>query len=136
MATLNGAEMLGFGDQMGRLEKGRMADIVLIDLDRIFNPYIDPRQDIFDIFMYRAKGSDVNTVMINGEVVMKDRKILKINKKELSQKIREEASRGRTAQEKAFQEAVHTLRGYLCDYYKDWYEEIAMEPYYIFNSKI
>lgn len=136
MATVNGAEMLGFGDQIGRLEKGRRADIVLIDLDRILELYVDPRQDLFNVFLYRAKGSDVNTVMINGEVVMKDRKILKIEKKELSQRIREEASRERTAQEKAFQGAVRKLRGYLCEYYKDWYKEIALEPYYLFNSKI
>jgi cytosine/adenosine deaminase-related metal-dependent hydrolase len=136
MATVNGAEMLGFGDQIGRLEKGRRADIVLINLDRILQPYVDPRQDLFDVFLYRAKGSDVNTVIINGEVVMKDREILKIEKRELSQRIKEEGSRERTVEEKAFQEAVRKLRGYLSEYYKDWYQEIALEPYYIFNSKI
>lgn len=73
--------------------------------------------------------------MINGEVVMKDREILKIEKRKLSQKIREESSRERTVQEKAFQEAVRKLRGYLCEYYRDWYKEIALEPYYLFNSK-
>ncbi len=136
MATINGAEILGFGDRIGRIEKGRVADIVLIDLDRIFDPYISPHQDLFDILMYRAKGSDVNTVIVNGEIVMRDRKILKVSKKDLSQRIRKESSREWTPQEKAFREAVQQLRRYLCDYYKDWYKEIALDPYYIFNSKI
>ena len=136
MATTNGAEILGFGDRIGRIEQGRVADIVLIDLDRIFDPYISPHQDLFDILMYRAKGSDVNTVIINGEIVMQDRKILKVSKKDLSQRIRKESSREWTPKEKAFREAVHQFRRYLCDYYKDWYKEIALDPYYIFNSKI
>ncbi|MBM4324451.1 MAG: amidohydrolase family protein, partial [Deltaproteobacteria bacterium] len=135
MATVNGAEMLGFGDQIGRLEKGRRADIVSIDLDRILEPYIDPRQDLFDVFLYRAKGSDVKTVMIDGEIAMKDRKFLRIDKKGLSQRIKEEASREWTPHEKAFREAVRKLRKYLCDYYKDWYKESAFDPYYFFNSK-
>jgi 5-methylthioadenosine/S-adenosylhomocysteine deaminase len=136
MATVNGAEMLGFGDQIGKLEKGKKADIVLIDLHRIFDPHINPQQNIFDILLYRAKGTDVNTVLINGEVIMKEREILKINKKELSKKIWEEASREKTAQEKTFQDAVGELRKYLCNYYRYWYKEIGLEPYYIFNSKI
>ena len=135
MATVNGAEMLGFGNQIGKLEKGRKADIVLIDLHRISDPYIHPQQNIFDILLYRAKGTDVNTVLINGEIVMKERKILKINKKELSKKIREEASRDETLQEKIFQNTIDELRKQLCNYYRDWYKELVFEPFYIFNSK-
>lgn len=136
MATVNGAEMLGFGNQIGKLEKGKKADIVLIDLKRIFDPHINPQQDIFDVFLYRAKGTDVNTVIINGEVVMRERKIVKINKKGLSKKIREEASREKTDHEKIFQDIIKELRKYLCNYYRDWYKELIFEPYYIFNSKI
>jgi len=135
MATVNGAGMLGFGDQIGRLEKGRRADIVLIDLDRILQPYVDPRQDLFDVSLYRAKGSDVNTVMIDGDIVMRNRKLLPIDKKGLSQRIGEQASREWTPQEKAFREAVQTLREYLRTYYEKWYKEMRFDPYYLFNSK-
>jgi len=135
MATVNGAEILGFGDEAGRLEKGRLADIVILDLDRIFEPYIDSKQDLFDVFLYRAKGSDVNTVLINGELVMREKELLKVDKKNLSRRIREEASREWTLQEKAFREATEKLRIHLRDYYKDWYRTVELEPYYIFNSR-
>lgn len=73
MATLEGAGVLGLGDQVGSLEVGKQADLILLDLSK---PHLVPCYDPFSIIVYSAQGSDVHSVMIAGRMVMEDRKIL------------------------------------------------------------
>ncbi len=67
MATREGAEVLGLGDSLGTLEEGKLADIVVLDLDR---PHLTPIYDIYSHIVYSARASDVETVMVNGRVVL------------------------------------------------------------------
>ncbi len=76
MATLNGAKALGWGDTLGPIEKGKKADIILIDIDK---PHFYPLNDAVSSMVYCAQGSDVDTVIIDGKVVMEDRKLTAID---------------------------------------------------------
>ncbi len=66
MATVNGAKAFGL-DNLGKIEPGYKADIVLIDLDK---PQFTPRNNIRAALVYSAHGTEADTVLINGEVVM------------------------------------------------------------------
>ncbi|PMB74752.1 N-ethylammeline chlorohydrolase [Candidatus Bathyarchaeota archaeon] len=70
MATINGAKALSLADAIGSLEVGKMADIILIDLNR---PHLKPLHDIFSSVVYSARGGDVDTVIVDGKVLMKNR---------------------------------------------------------------
>ncbi len=72
MATLSGAEALGLGDKTGSIEKGKQADILIVNMKK---PHLLPIYDIFSHIVYSMRSSDVESVMINGEVVQ-DRGVL------------------------------------------------------------
>jgi 5-methylthioadenosine/S-adenosylhomocysteine deaminase len=90
MATANGASALGFGDDTGYIDEGMKADIILLDIDK---PHLCPVNNPISAVVYSAQGSDVDTVIINGEVVMENRKLLTIDEEKVKYKVKEIAAR-------------------------------------------
>ncbi len=80
MATCGGAEVLGLGGEIGSLEAGKRADIILINLDR---PHLVPLYDVYSHLVYAVNGGDVETVLVNGRIVMEDRKMLTVDEDEI-----------------------------------------------------
>lgn len=72
MATINGAKALGLESQIGSIEEGKKADIILLDLKEAVT---NPINDIYADIVYNAKGTNVVTTIINGRIVMEDKKI-------------------------------------------------------------
>ena len=86
LATLKGAEALGLGEEIGSVEVGKKADLVLFDTKRaewrsIFNPV--------NSLVYNADGRSVHTVMVDGKVVVEGHKVLFVDEWELVQKVQE-----------------------------------------------
>jgi 5-methylthioadenosine/S-adenosylhomocysteine deaminase len=73
MATILGARALGMDKEIGSLEEGKRADLITIGLDA---PHSVPLYDVYSQLAYAVKGSDVRDVLINGRVVVKDRRVL------------------------------------------------------------
>jgi len=90
MATITGAEALHIAHLTGSLEAGKRADIVIADLDRFHQL---PRYNIYSTLVYTTKASDVRTVIINGRLVMRDRRLLTLDEPA----IRREAAQYRDA---------------------------------------
>jgi 5-methylthioadenosine/S-adenosylhomocysteine deaminase len=86
MATIEGARAVHLEKEIGSLEPGKKADLILIDLDK---PNAVPLYDIYAALAYALKGSDVRTVVIGGKVVMRDRKLLTISEDQVLAKARE-----------------------------------------------
>ena len=86
MATIEGAKALHMEKEIGSLEVGKKADIILISLDE---PNAVPMYDIYAQLAYALKASDVKTVVIGGQVVMRDKKLLTLNELEILAKARE-----------------------------------------------
>jgi 5-methylthioadenosine/S-adenosylhomocysteine deaminase len=91
MATINGASALGW--ETGRLAPGHLGDFVLVDANRIhLRPLITkPRSNIVFNLVYYATGSDVDTCVIDGKVVMEGRKVLTVDEKEVSNELQQRA---------------------------------------------
>lgn len=87
MATTSGARVLGLAD-VGMLKPGMKADLILVDLRR---PHLCPRHDLVAHLVYAAQSADVDTVIINGEVVMENRKVLTIDEEEVMRRAQESA---------------------------------------------
>lgn len=90
MATCEGARTLGLGNITGSLEAGKKADVIIIDLNK---PHLTPMYNEYSHLVYAAGGADVDTVLINGKVVMKNRHLLTIDESEVVAKVREIAVR-------------------------------------------
>jgi 5-methylthioadenosine/S-adenosylhomocysteine deaminase len=86
MATIEGARALHLEKEIGSLEVGKKADLTVISLDE---PNAVPMYDIYAQLAYALKASDVETVVIGGQVVMRDRKLLTVNEKETIAKARD-----------------------------------------------
>jgi 5-methylthioadenosine/S-adenosylhomocysteine deaminase len=86
MATIDGARALHMEKEIGSLEPGKKADLIVISLDE---PNAVPMYDIYAQLAYALKASDVETVVIGGKVVMRDHKLLTIDEEGAIQKARE-----------------------------------------------
>jgi 5-methylthioadenosine/S-adenosylhomocysteine deaminase len=84
MATANGGKVLQKPD-IGVLETGRTADIIIVDLDR---PHLIPLYNIYSHLVYSAGGSEVDTAIINGKLVMENRDILTVDEDEILDRAR------------------------------------------------
>jgi len=80
MATINGARAMGLEDKIGSIEVGKRADFIVIDMDK---PHLTPAPDPVSTIAYAAHGSDVDTVVIDGKVVMRGRKVLTLDEKSI-----------------------------------------------------
>ena len=90
MATCDGAKALGLDGLVGTLEAGKKADICIIDMDK---PHLTPLYDEYSHLVYTVGGADVETVLINGKFVMKNRLLLTIDEEEVMQRVRSIALR-------------------------------------------
>ncbi|HAR49895.1 S-adenosylhomocysteine deaminase [Smithella sp. SCADC] len=86
MATIEGAKALGMERTTGSLEIGKKADIIIIGLNK---PHLTPLYSEYSHLVYAASGADVDTVIINGKVVMENRRLLTIDEEEVMHKVRE-----------------------------------------------
>ena len=134
MATLNGAQAALQKDSIGKLEPGRAADIILVNLQTMTQPYLAPDIHMADAFVYRAKGTDVETVIIDGELVMENRKHLRFNKEDVLEQLREAASQPPTAQDLQRADLFRQCRP-VCVEFLNQYVDREMAPQYVLNRK-
>jgi 5-methylthioadenosine/S-adenosylhomocysteine deaminase len=86
MATIDGARALHMEKEIGSLEAGKKADLILISLNE---PNAVPMYDVYAQIAYSLKGSDVETVVIGGRVVMRDHRLLTVDEMKVLEKARE-----------------------------------------------
>ncbi len=86
MATIEGAKALHMDKEIGSLEAGKKADLIVIGLDA---PNAVPMYDVYAQLAYSLKGSDVETVVIGGRIVMRDKKVLTVDEPAVIAKARE-----------------------------------------------
>jgi len=86
MATCDGARVLGMENFTGSIKSGMKADIILIDLNK---PHLTPMYNPYSHLVYAVNGSDVDTVIINGKIIMKNRQLLTINEAAVIEKVKE-----------------------------------------------
>lgn len=95
MATIRGAQALGLEQEIGSLEPGKRADFILVNMDA---PHLTPVWDPVSSLVYAACGTDVDTVVIDGKIVMQGRKVLTLDEEailtDVRSRYREVARRG------------------------------------------
>jgi 5-methylthioadenosine/S-adenosylhomocysteine deaminase len=83
MATIEGARALGLDRFIGSLEAGKKADIILVDFDK---PHLTPLHDLYANLVYSACGSDVDTVIVDGAVLMEKRNVRTLDERAILEK--------------------------------------------------
>ena len=90
MATIRGARVLGMEKEIGSLEPGKRADLIMVRLDR---PNAVPLYDAISQMVYALKADDVRDVMVNGKPVVRDAKILTLDESAILLKAEEYRAR-------------------------------------------
>ena len=80
MATIEGARVLGIDSEVGSIEVGKKADIIIIDLNK---PHLCPVHNIYSTLAYSVNGADVETTIIDGKIVMENRQIVNVDEQEI-----------------------------------------------------
>jgi len=88
MATIDGARALGLDAELGSIEVGKRADLALVRLDELHET---PVSDVISALIYSAEAHDVDTVIIDGELVMRERKLLTLDERETIETAKQEA---------------------------------------------
>ncbi|TMS41155.1 MAG: amidohydrolase family protein [Methanobacterium sp.] len=88
MATTGGAAALGLEDNVGTIDVGKKADLVLINMKA---PHLSPYRHPISHLVYAANGGDVDTVICNGQILMQEKELLTMNEKALIEEAEEAA---------------------------------------------
>ena len=132
VATEGGAKLLGKEGTLGRLSPGYRADLVLLDLERITWPWVAPEADPRDLLVLRAQARDVRTVLVGGEVVLRDGRPTGFDLAEAGRELAERMEATPFPAEAAHRAAL--LREHVAAFYGAWrLPELA--PYVGYNSR-
>jgi 5-methylthioadenosine/S-adenosylhomocysteine deaminase len=85
MATIDGARALGLGAICGSLEAGKRADLIVVDVDR---PHLTPMYDPLSHLIYAVQADDVTMVMIQGDIVMENGRLLTLDEEQVMAAVR------------------------------------------------
>lgn len=89
MATINGAKLLGLENKTGSIEIGKKADIIIVDIsDKLDNVKMLPNVDIVSNLVYNTDGKNVDTTIVNGQVLMENRNVKVIDTNKVVKKIK------------------------------------------------
>jgi 5-methylthioadenosine/S-adenosylhomocysteine deaminase len=88
MATIEGARALGIGQLTGSLEVGKKADVIVVDTNK---PHLTPMYNPFSHLVYAARGNDVSHSIVNGRLVMEERKLLSLDLEDILAQARQRA---------------------------------------------
>jgi len=83
LATRGGARMIGKRDQVGELSVGASADLILVDLERLEWPWVDPNIDPLSLILARAKRDDITSVMVEGQWRLWEKQLVDLDLAEL-----------------------------------------------------
>ena len=96
LATLGSARALGLGDDIGAVEPGRRADLVLLRADSTF---LRPLSDVLGSLVYAETGAAVDTVLVDGRVIVRDGRVLTVDEARLRTRAQDAADRVRRGNE-------------------------------------
>ena len=134
MATANGAYASWFGDRIGTLEPGKRADLVLLDLRNIEEPFLDPSVSVVDALVHRGRGIDVDTVMVDGEVVLRDGQLTRVDKEALFKELKEALDRPLSPLEEERRELARLVEPHLRRFYQGTLPQDA-SPHTVYNAR-
>ena len=132
MATAGGARLMRKEDAIGVIAPGRAADLVLVNLDRVTWPWVAPEADPREFLLMRAGAGDVDTVLIGGEVVLREGRPTRFDLDEVGR----EAAQVLSSQAFRSDDArlVERLREHVEAYYLNW-RTPDLEPWTAYNTR-
>jgi cytosine/adenosine deaminase-related metal-dependent hydrolase len=135
MATVGGARTTAFATDIGTLEVGRAADLVLIDWRQISYPYLDAETPLLDAVIQRAKAEGVKLTMCDGEVIYSDGKFTKVDRDAALAALHDDLKKALTAEEVERRNLSKALLPHVRSFYANYIDPQRHEPFYRTSSR-
>jgi len=137
MATEHGAHTTPFGTQIGTLETGKAADLCILNWKHIAYPYLEAGVPIVDAVVHRARSAGVETVLVAGEPVLRERRFTRIDKDAALEELATALRAPRTSAEARRIGLSRELLPHMKRFYQDegYLDETGGEPFYRFNCR-
>jgi len=135
MATEQGAKTTGFGDRIGTLAPGKAADLVLMDWRKLAYPYLDADIPLIEAVLHRGRSTAIDTVMINGEVVLQDGQFTKVDRDAVLATLAEQLQAPLTEAEEHRRRLAKAIFPYMKQVYDGWLSEADGQPFYGQNCR-
>lgn len=130
MATVGGARTTAYADQLGTLDVGTAADLVLLDWDQISYPYLDEETPVLDAVIQRAKTGGVRHVMCAGETIYADGKFTKVDQAGALKQLHDELGHALSNDEVQRRQLSKALLPHIKRFYAGYMDQGAHVPFY------
>lgn len=134
MATENGACTTAFGDRMGVIAPGKLADLLVLDWDQVSRPYLEADVSAVDALVHRGKPQGVRAVMVQGEVVFHDGRFTKVDEQAVLSELARSLSRPLDDEGRRRRDLALELCPRVADFFRDWLPD-DRRPFYAVNSR-
>ncbi len=137
MATEHGAHTTTFAADIGTLEAGKAADLLLLDLDAITYPFQERDSDVslVDIIVHRARRRAVDTVVVAGEVVYRDGAFTRVDRRHALAQLAASLDRPLSAAETRRRRLGERLVPHVKAFYDGYLDDQARDPFYRLNAR-
>jgi N-acyl-D-aspartate/D-glutamate deacylase len=136
MATEDGAATTPYAGQIGTLEPGKAADLVVLSWQQIAAPYLSPDTSVVDAVVHRAKTNGVSLVMVAGEVVLRDGRFTRVDKAALLEELAGSLRAPLTSEEEDRRRLSRAVFPVVKSFYDGWLDEDARVPFYRPSSRV
>jgi cytosine/adenosine deaminase-related metal-dependent hydrolase len=136
MASENGGLTTPYGAAIGTLSPGSFADLSLISWKSVSHPYLDPLIPVVDAVLLRAKTQGVETVMIGGEVVMRDGSFTRLDREAALAELAAQLAMSLKPEEERRRELSREILPHVRDFYADYLTGEVREPFYAQSSRV
>lgn len=138
MGTENGAAALGMRAVTGTLAKGKEADVILLRLSRMCEPFLSNSQNPIDLLIYRGRGIDVDTVLVRGEILLLGGQLTRVDRNDVIRQLAASMEQECVARPTELDARFAELRQAISAHHSSWYDELEhaeLYPYYVMNSR-
>ena len=135
MATEDGALTTPYDKHIGVLDVGCAADLVLMPWRHLAHPYLDPDTSVLDAVVHRARTSAIDTVLVGGEVVLREGRITRVDKAAALEELAATLCSPPTEEDNQRRRLSRAIFPYVRQFYTGWLDEKALDPFYRQNSR-
>jgi cytosine/adenosine deaminase-related metal-dependent hydrolase len=135
MATEDGAATTPYAGRIGVIEAGRAADLVLIRWSQLAAPYLEAGTPPLDAVVHRARPTHVDTVLVAGEVVLKEGRPTRVNKAAVLEELAAALRAPLRPDEARRREVARVLFPHVRAFYDGWLDEHRSDPFYRPSSR-
>ena len=134
MATANAAAPTGFAGAIGTLRPGYRADMLLIRLDELAEPYLDEDLPPVEVILGRTKSRDIGATIVDGKIITQNGRHQRVNKNDVARELREQLAQPVEPQTLAVRRMAAQLSPYVERFYLD-HPPTTANPHYLYNSR-